>query len=246
MGKPAEPGARSEGHGMTIHATLDHLTRHYPALARLPAGLLQLVRSSVSPFSAPAGHRVFDEHGPCRDVPLLTEGSVRVSRFSPDGREILLYRVGPGDLCVLTVGCVLGHATYPAAGRVESDASGYLLPGPTFVELLARDDGFRRAVFEVFSRRLAETMELVDLVTFQRLDRRLARVLLTGGASVEKTHQALADELGSVREIVSRILKGFEAEGAVRLGRGHVEIADREVLRRIAGDAEPPRHGPAR
>ena len=111
-----------------------------------------------------------------------------------------------------------------------------VLPSPLFERLLADSTVFRDFVFHLFADRIAELMQLVEEIAFQRLDQRLARLLLARGKDIQTTHQALADELGSVREIVSRLLKGFAAEGLVSLGREHIAILDRAGLSRLAGD----------
>lgn len=208
----------------------------YPRLAALQRNLEDRVRSRMQRLTAPAGHVLFGETNPCQGLVLLTEGTVRAAKQSEDGREVMLYRLHPGEYCALTIGCLLGHAVYPAAGIADSDVVGYLIPQDVFHELIDKDPGFRREVFAVFSQRLAETMALVEAVTFHRLDQRLARALLEQEEDViETTHQRLAEELGSVREIVSRLLKGFENEGLIEIGRGRLEVLDRGGLERIAG-----------
>jgi CRP/FNR family transcriptional regulator, anaerobic regulatory protein len=211
------------------------ITGLYPSLASLPGGLAERVRAHVQKLTAPAGQVLFGETKPCEGLVLLTEGTVRAAKQSEDGREVMLYRLHPGEYCALTIGCLLGHAVYPAAGIAESDVVGYVIPPDVFHELIDGDAGFRREVFAVFSQRLAETMALVEAVAFHRLDQRLARALLEHGDVIETTHQRLAEQLGSVREIVSRLLKGFENEGLVEIGRGRLEVRDRPGLERVAG-----------
>ncbi|MBZ0268922.1 Crp/Fnr family transcriptional regulator [bacterium] len=211
------------------------ITDLYPSLAALPAGLSERVSTRVRRLTASADQVLFGETNPCEGLVLLTKGTVRAAKQSEDGREVMLYRLHPGEYCALTIGCLLGHAVYPAAGIAETDVVGYLIPQDVFHELIDGDPGFRREVFAVFSQRLAETMALVEAVTFQRLDQRLARALLEHGDVIETTHQRLAEQLGSVREIVSRLLKGFENDGLVGIGRGRLEVRDRAGLERVAG-----------
>lgn len=189
-----------------------------------------------------AGTVLFDEGADCPGLLLLETGSVRVSRASPDGRELLLYRVRPGETCVLTVSCLLGRGRYPARGVAEDEVRGLLLPAPLFERLLDAEPAFRAFVFRTFSERIGGLLELATAVAFDRLDRRLAAALLarverSGSIDLAVTHQALADELGSVRERISRLLEGFESAGAVELGRGHVVVRDKEALARRASGA---------
>jgi CRP/FNR family transcriptional regulator len=155
---------------------------------------------------------------------------VRVAKAAPSGREILLYRVEPGQGCILSGGCLLGHADYSAKGTAETDVVLLNIPGGLFHELLLASEAFRHFVFGMYGERLAEVMELVEAVAFQRLDARLAQLLIRRGPVVQATHQGLADELGSVREIVSRLLRGFEERGWVRLERERVSVLDPKAL----------------
>ena len=153
---------------------------------------------------------------------------------APNGRELQLYRVVPGDACVLTSSCLLGHAPYSAHGVAESETTLVTLPAPVFNKLITSCEPFRTYVFNIFAERIAELMQLVEAVAFQRLDQRLAALLLGKGKLIRTTHQQLADELGSVREIVSRLLRSFADQGLVALAREQVEILDPVGLRSIA------------
>jgi CRP/FNR family transcriptional regulator len=186
---------------------------------------------------APAGDILFDANQPCRGFPLVLEGSVRVSKAVPNGREILLYRVEPGQSCILSGGCLLGHSDYTAAGVAESDVELLSISPDRFHELMLQFEPFRRYVFASYGERLSEVMELVEEVAFRRLDARLARLLIRRGPLIEGTHQELADELGSVREIVSRLLRSFEQRGWVRLERERVTVLAPKELSALAGES---------
>ena len=205
----------------------------FPGAEGLPAGVLDGALGSARRLRLPAGTRVFAAGEACAGFPVVLEGSIRVAQCGAQGRELVLYRVGPGEGCILTSSCLLGDVPYTAEGVAETDTELLLLPRPAFLELLAHEP-FRRFVFGLFAERLAELTALVDAVAFRRLDARLAERLLGHGSAVETTHQALAAELGTVREIVSRVLKQFEERGLVRLGRGRVEVLDAAGLRAIA------------
>ncbi|MCM2313348.1 MAG: Crp/Fnr family transcriptional regulator [Steroidobacteraceae bacterium] len=205
----------------------------YPALAGLDDTALNAVLERAQVMHVPAGTSMFGEGSPCRQFPLVLEGSIRVAKAN-DGRELQLYRVTPGESCVLTGGCLVGGRDYPATGVVERDARLVVLPKPVFDELLATHAPFRQYVFSLFAERLTDLMALVEAVAFHKLDRRLAAALLGRGKVVALTHQQLADELGSVREIVSRVLRGFADHGWVQSSRGSIEVLDAAALRRVA------------
>jgi CRP/FNR family transcriptional regulator len=208
----------------------------YPALGDLGDAALEAVLDRGQLLRVPAGTPMFGEGSPCRQFPLVLEGSIRVAKCN-EGRELQLYRVMPGESCVLTGGCLVGGRDYPATGVVEQDARLVVLPKPVFDELLATHAPFRQYVFSLFAERLAELMALVEAVAFHKLDRRVAGALLGYGRVVELTHQQLADELGSVREIVTRVLRSFADQGLVQLGRGSIEVRDAVGLRRVAEGA---------
>jgi CRP/FNR family transcriptional regulator len=205
----------------------------YPVLAKLPAGLLQRIVDAMQTMSVPAGTVVFDEHQPCRGFPFVLAGAVRVAKLSSSGRELPLYRVLAGESCIISSSCLLGHADYNARGVAEGETTLALLPRPLFDEMLG-EVVFRDFVFALFSERMADLMQLVEEVAFRKLDQRLAALLLGKGRLVHATHQQLADELGSVREMVSRLLKGFAEQGLVKLGREQVEVLDAAGLRKVA------------
>lgn len=223
---------------MTIEnmgAPLESLLARYPNLASLPETALVALGRTAQPLHLPAGARVFDEHDACQGFPFVLKGSIRVLKSAPNGRELPLYRVAPGETCVISSSCLLGHSEYNARGVTETETELLLLPKAVFDALLA-EAPFRNFVFELFSERIAELMQLVEEVAFRKLDQRLAALLLGRGRVVHATHQQLADELGSVREIVSRLLKNFAERGLVNLGREQIEILDPSGLRHLSAD----------
>jgi CRP/FNR family transcriptional regulator, anaerobic regulatory protein len=208
----------------------------FPGLAELaPATLLRIVREGVH-RKVPAGTLMFDIDTPCPGFPLVPSGTVRVLQRYENGRELHLYSVHPGESCLLSGGSLLGRSRYPATGEAATDVEVLVLPPPTFEALIADDEVFRRHVFALFGERLADLMEVVEAVANRELDQRLAALLLDHDAEngeIRMTHQALADQLGSVREIISRLLRGFEDRGWVDLGRERIRILDRTALARV-------------
>lgn len=212
-----------------------HLGRLYPVLGELPAPLRQALAADLRHVTAPAGYVLFDVESACHMFLLPCVGAVRVIKPALSGREILLYRLEPGDSCVLTASCLLGHSAYSARGVVESDLEGYAISQGMFGRLLAESALFREFIFRFFAERVSDLMQLVEEVAFGGMDQRLAQYLLERGPRLETTHQAIADELGTVREVVSRRLKQLEAQGLVHLERGRVDLRNEAGLRRLAG-----------
>ncbi len=218
---------------MTTAVNRENLLNLYPVLAGIPAALLDKLLPAV--MKLPAGTEVFTEGQPCQGFPLLLEGSIKVVKQASSGREMLLYRVTPGGSCIISSSCLLGHTAYNARGIAENPLTLLALPIPVFAKLMIENTPFRDFVFHLFADRIGELMQLVEEVAFNRLDQRLAKLILARNeAVITITHQQLADELGSVREIVSRLLKGFVAQGLVTLGREQLTVSNRIGLQKLA------------
>ncbi|MDE2418539.1 MAG: Crp/Fnr family transcriptional regulator [Burkholderiales bacterium] len=204
----------------------------YPALAQVQPSLAEL-GSSIGPMEVPAGTVLFNENAPCHGFPLVLEGEVKVSRHSGDGRSLELYRVVPGELCLVSSACLFRNTPLSAQGVTTRPTQLLLIPPPTFTQWLATP-GFRDEVLGLFADRMADLTGLIDAVAFHKLDQRLAAALLGRGQNLALTHQALADELGTVREIITRLLRRFEREGWVELSRERIHICDSSALRELA------------
>jgi CRP/FNR family transcriptional regulator len=205
----------------------------FPVFAGMPAAELDRILDASSIRTVKTGASVFSSGSPCSGFPMLLSGSVRVTRINPQGREVQLYRVKPGESCIMSTGCLLGDIEYGATGIAESEVRLVVLPPTLFNQLMANNVAFRHYVFALFSERLAGMMELVEAVTFQRLDRRLAALLLERGEVVHASQQKLADDIGTVREMVGRVLRNFEDRGLVALGREQVRVVNPEGLRAV-------------
>lgn len=220
---------------MLDSATQQQLLQRYPMLRDLPAAQQNELFSHASALRLPQGTVVFDEQQSCQGFPLLLSGSVRVIKAAANGRELQLYSVSPGESCILTSSCLLGQAQYQARGMVAEDVVMVVLPPSTFKSMVNTHEPFRNHIFALFSERLSDLLQLVSAVAFQKLDQRLASLLVNRPSPIRTTHQALADELGSVREIVSRLLKHFAEQGWIRLGREQIEVLDAHALRSLKG-----------
>jgi len=218
---------------MSDPSLTDELLASYPPLGALPRESLIRALAHLPLFHVPPRTVLFDEGEPCRGFPLLLRGEIDVVRSAPDGRELSLYRVSPGDVCVVSAGCLFGSRPMNARGRTVTE-SRVVVASLECIREWTDSQPVREFFFGTLADRLTDLMELVEAVAFQRLDQRLARALLGHGQILHMTHQQIADELGTAREMVSRLLKRFEADGLVALGRERIEIVDPARVRGLA------------
>lgn len=162
----------------------------------------------------------------CTGLGLVLAGMARVYKLGESGREITLYRVEPGESCILTASCLLSGQPFPAFAQVEQTLQARWLPAQPFRQRMHQSEAWRSFVFQLLSRRLASVIGVVEEVAFRRVDHRLAEFLLLHPQGCALTHQQIAQELGSSREVISRLLKDFERHGWVSLGRGHLSLLD--------------------
>ena len=205
------------------------LTRVMPFLINADNQLLNEFRHIGFIANIPAGKDVFVVGDHAKAIALLVSGIVRVYIIGETGREITLYRFGSGESCILTANAILNEQDFPAIANVEKDARAVMIPEDSFRDWVRRYDLWRDFVFDLLSKRLLSMMAVVDEVVFRRMDRRIASFLLhkaRGQNPVSITHQEIASELGSSREVVSRLIEGFQSEGMVRSGRNSIEIVD--------------------
>jgi len=219
---------------MLENQTRDTLATRYPVLRQLSPELGERLAREAKSLHFPAGETLFELSSHCEGYLFLLEGVIRVSSLAENGREILLYRLFPGESCIVTTSCLISSAEYPVRATAEEGVEGVWVPRALFLDLLHGSREYCGFVFRSFAQHLTTLLQLVEEIAFHRLDTRLARLLLERGAEIEATHQEIASELGSVREIVSRLLKSFEDQGWVRLGRRHVTVIDARKLQEIA------------
>lgn len=215
-------------------ASVDELLSLYPVLQTLPEEVRNRDLPRLPFFDVPERTFLFREDQTCQGFPFVLRGQVRVARGSATGKALELYRVGAGDICVVSAGCLFGSTNMTAHGVATAQTKLCLVDRDTLVRWTESPE-IRMFVFGAMADRMADLMELVEAIAFQRLDQRLARALLGHGSSIRATHQDIADELGTAREMVSRLLKRFEQQGIVALHREQLEIRDPKALREICG-----------
>jgi len=192
---------------------------------------LQDTLAALAEFDIPAGAQIFHQGQSCENYFILTEGVARVFTRSAAGKEVVLYRLEPGDMCVLTTSCLLSSQSFPAEALAETDMRVQMMPKNQFDRLMNESAEFRTFVFGSFGSRLSNLVSTVEKLALESIEQRLAKyLLLQPNTSVAITHQNLALEIGSAREVVSRHLKRFESEGWINLGRGYIELLNRQGL----------------
>jgi len=180
---------------------------------------------------------VFHQGDACKNYLIILDGKVKVFTRAENGREILLYRLFKGDSCVLTTSCLLGNKSYPAEGKTETPVTALSVPVTKFNNALQQSTTFRAIVFSDFSKHLSDLITLVEEVAFGKIDSRLAKHLLhqcDDDNTLVSTHQNIATELGSAREVISRQLKELETKGYLKISRGNIKITDLAAIQKIA------------
>jgi len=212
-------------------------TDRFQGTRQLPRPVRDQLLNAARVIRFPAGELVFGPTKVPDSLLFLLDGVIRVAQTSETGREIVLYRVEAGQSCVLTTACMLAEEAYNAEGIAETDVAAVALPRSAFDTLAAEESAFRRFVFAAYSRRLIDLMRVVDDVAFGRIDVRLAARLLAlagDGDEITATHQQLAAELGTAREVISRVLQDFQKRAFVAQTRGHIRLTDRPRLEALA------------
>jgi CRP/FNR family transcriptional regulator, anaerobic regulatory protein len=205
-----------------------------PVFEHADSGLLREFQQKASFARIPEGRDIFVEGDHVDAIALLISGVVRVYKIGETGREITLYRFGNGESCILTANAILSQKNFPAVATVEKEAEAVMIPSDTFRDWVRRHDLWREFVFDLLSQRLSAVMAIVDEVAFRRMDARTASLLTELGRKSDQiriTHQEIAAELGSSREVISRLLEDFSAQGILQVSRGSIKILDREALK---------------
>jgi CRP/FNR family transcriptional regulator len=196
----------------------------FPSFKNSPETLLRDLLSAGRRQVIPAGKQIYSEGDSCSAIAFVLSGEIRVYKIGQSGREITLYEIGPGETCILNASCILAGQGYPANAATIEDTDLLLVPSSEFRRMISDHREMREFVFTLLSKRLSGVMELVEEVAFGRMDERLAEYLVerSGGGRLETTHQRIANDLGTSREVVSRLLKDLERKGKVKLSRSEI------------------------
>lgn len=182
----------------------------------------------------PKGTVLLEEGDECNGVVFILNGSIRVSKIGKNGREIILYRITRGDSCILTISSILSSISFSATAMVEEDVEVLFLTASRFKTMMSQNIGLQQFVFKLLSSRLLDVMMLVEEIIFHKVDERVVEYLLqhskNNNDTIKITHESLAAQLGTAREVVSRNLKGLEKERAIKILRGKIKVLDRSQL----------------
>jgi CRP/FNR family transcriptional regulator len=210
--------------------SLERLYRNFPFLRACTPALRGALETRSVPTRLHRGETICRQGTTCGQLALLLSGNARVFKLGESGREITLYRVAPGESCVLTASCILSRRPFPAFAVCESPVEAILVSGSDLVGWIASSPPWRDYVFGLIASRLGDVISLIEEVAFRRVDRRLAGYLVQraeeSALQLRATHQQIAYDLGTSREVISRILKDFEALGLVRTTRGSILVLD--------------------
>jgi len=208
----------------------------FPFLAALPANAREVLISQAVTKKLTSGQVLVRDGAECTWLPFVVDGTLRLYKTSPAGREITLYRIRRGESCILSATCILNQGSFPAMAEAEGPTEVLLVPSRLISQYVDDNPDWRRFLFGLYAKRLDEVLALVDEVAFHHMDQRLAAWLVRQAAgsrgTVSATHVQIADELGTSREVISRILSDFEADGLIETSRGRILVTRRDELRK--------------
>ena len=216
----------------------NELKKKFAFVNELDNKSLTLFRDTMIPSVYEEGTILLDEDRHCRGVVFILEGVIRIYKLSESGKEITLYRIGEGETCIFSISCNMSNISYKAIAQVEETAKIVMIPAEVFKRLFTENPAIQKHTFDTLATRLSEIMLVVEEISFHSMDKRIAAFLLdmvknTKNNVIKTTHEKIAYELGTAREVVSRILKELEKNNAIKLSRGLIEVQNIEVLRNI-------------
>ena len=212
------------------------IKNNLPFLNASDETLIKKILQHASIASLPKDTLIFDEGSTTNNLAIIISGKVRVYKLAESGREITIYRINKGESCILTISSILSNLTYPARAVVEEDVEALIVPADIFKELVNKDESWRNFTFGLMNTRFASVITVVEEVAFRRMDERILEFLLdkfnSNGSELNITHQEIAYELGTYREVVSRILKDFEKSGLIKLARNKINILSIDEIKK--------------
>ncbi len=198
----------------------------FPVFNNGPETLITEILSSCRYTSFPKDVVIYTEGDSCSAIAFVLSGEIRVFKTGANGREITLYEITRGETCILNASCILSHEPYPANALALKEGEILLIPADTFRGLISKYGEVRDFIFKLLSQRLASVMALIEEVAFGRMDERLLDHLKkeAENGEIHSTHQEIANDLGTSREVVSRLLKDFERQGNIVLSRSCIKL----------------------
>ena len=210
----------------------------FPFIKQCSPAFVESFYSKAQYAELPAASSICEEGQHCAHLAMVLDGVGRVYKLSTSGREITLYRINAGESCVLTASCIMNGDSFPAMAATETIVKTVLISPANVIDWFCQEPQWQQFVFRLLSHRLSDIISVVEEVAFKRIDVRLAeqfaRSLTQGHATVHKTHADLAADVGSSREVISRVLRDFSERGMISTHRGNIEILDKQAINRLA------------
>jgi len=212
--------------------------QHYPQLASIADPVWTEAVKHLVPVTVPGGTQAYVTGDECRNFLLLLDGNIRVYASGRGGREIVLYRIQPGEFCILTLAAFLQGSSFPANAVTENQVQAMVLDRTVFIQAMQKSHALSDMMMMELCNRFTEVINKVQELAFEPLDIRMANLLCRrfreeNGATIEITHNQLAQELGTTREVASRMLKDLERGNYIKLSRGSVCLHDYEAIGRM-------------
>lgn len=210
----------------------------FPFIREASADFVREFYAACRYLELPAGVSICEEGQQCTQLAMLLDGVGRVYKLSPGGREVTLYRIEAGEACVLTASCILNGDDFPAMAVAETPVRAIVVSPQKVRGWICAESQWQHFIFSLLSHRLASIISVVEEVAFKRIDVRLAekfaRCLARGETGLQVTHAELAADIGSSREVISRILKDFADRGLIETGRGSIVLTDRREIEQLS------------
>ena len=207
----------------------------FPVWEKLTSEHQQLLSQTIVPKTLGKGAVLHDGSADCAGLVLIKSGQLRAYILSEDGREITLYRLLDQDICLFSASCVMRSVQFEVMIAAEKESEVYIIPPYIFKKVMDESAPLANYVNELMATRFSEVMWLIEQIMWKSVDKRLAGFLLEESTLensdvLKLTHEAIANHLGTAREVVTRMLRYFQNEGFVKLTRGTVEIIDRDRM----------------
>lgn len=218
---------------MALREGMNRFVEVFPFFSTLPPKTRELLLSRAVTKRLSHKEVLVRVGGECNYLPFVLAGTLRLYKTSPGGREITLYRIEKGESCILSATCILTNGSFPAVAEAEGETEILLIPSRLMADAVDDNPEWRRYLFSLYAKRLEDVLMLVDEIAFHHMDVRLAAYLQKNAGrrgTVDRTHEEIADELGTSREVVTRILKDFEADGLIETSRGRILVTAAEKL----------------
>lgn len=212
----------------------------FPMWDRLSEKEKKILSKKTVLKNAAARDLIYDSDETCSGLILVSFGQLRAFYVSESGREITLYRLLEGDICIMKANCIINSLQFDINISAEKDTSYFVLPPEFYKQLMDNSIEISRFTNEIMAGRMSDIVWLMEQIMWQSFDKRLASFLLEESTlddsdTLQITHETIANHLGTAREVVTRMLKYFKSEGIIELSRGSIKIIKHEALRELSG-----------